>query len=69
MYSFRTLDAYVDELKREESQAMTMKNKKSESALTDKKRKPVKGSFGVEKLKKANVKGMSKLSDFFTKKA
>ena len=34
----------------------------------DKKRKAVKASTGVEKLKKANVKGMAKLSSFFQKK-
>lgn len=34
---------------------------------TDKKRK-AKTSVGVEKLKKANIKGMSKLSTFFQKK-
>ena len=36
-------------------------------AGTDKKRK-AKTSVGVEKLKKANIKGMSKLSTFFQKK-
>ncbi|KAG1862529.1 ribonuclease H2, subunit B [Suillus subalutaceus] len=35
----------------------------------DKKKKGAKSSHGVEKLKKANVAGMSKLSTFFTKKA
>lgn len=34
-----------------------------------KKKKDAKSSHGVEKLKKANVAGMSKLSTFFTKKA
>ena len=34
----------------------------------DKKRKAVKASTGVEKLKKANTKGMAKLSTFFQKK-
>lgn len=35
----------------------------------DKKKKGAKSSHGVEKLKKVNVAGMSKLSTFFTKKA
>ncbi|KAG1770504.1 ribonuclease H2, subunit B [Suillus occidentalis] len=35
----------------------------------DKKKKDAKSSHGVEKLKKASVAGMSKLSTFFTKKA
>ncbi|KAG2148434.1 ribonuclease H2, subunit B [Suillus cothurnatus] len=35
----------------------------------DKKKKDAKSSHGVEKLKKANVAGMSKLSTFFTEKA
>ena len=34
-----------------------------------KRKKDGKGSQGVEKLKKANVNGMSKLSTFFTRKA
>lgn len=34
-----------------------------------KKKKDAKSSHGVEKLKKASVAGMSKLSTFFTKKA
>lgn len=39
----------------------------TKDAGTDKKRK-AKTSVGVEKLKKANIKGMSKLSTFFQKK-
>ena len=39
----------------------------TKDAGTDKKRK-AKGSHGVEKLKKANTKGMAKLSSFFQKK-
>ncbi|KAF4567569.1 hypothetical protein EYR40_006570 [Pleurotus pulmonarius] len=43
------------------------KGKKGTKAAEDKKRKSVKGSTGVEKLKKANTKGMSKISSFFAK--
>ncbi|KJA20727.1 hypothetical protein HYPSUDRAFT_88505 [Hypholoma sublateritium FD-334 SS-4] len=40
---------------------------KGQKAVPDKKRKAPKPSFGVEKLKKANTTGMSKLSSFFNK--
>lgn len=39
----------------------------SKSTGTKKRKGPAKGSHGVEKLKKANVKGMAKLSNFFQK--
>lgn len=42
-------------------------NSKEEKDGGDKKRK-AKTSVGVEKLKKANIKGMAKLSSFFQKK-
>ncbi|KAF7428249.1 hypothetical protein PC9H_007470 [Pleurotus ostreatus] len=41
--------------------------KSTKTAGEDKKRKSAKGSTGVEKLKKANTKGMSKISSFFAK--
>ena len=42
-------------------------SKDQKEAGNDKKRK-AKGTHGVEKLKKANIKGMAKLSTFFQKK-
>lgn len=70
--SFTDLDAFMKRLE-EESMATTAKSGKgaqtSKDTNGDKKRKSAKGSQGVEKLKKANVKGMAKLSTFFTKKA
>ncbi|PBK91465.1 hypothetical protein ARMGADRAFT_968122 [Armillaria gallica] len=71
-YDFTDLDAFMKRLE-EESMATTAKSGKgaqtSKDTNGDKKRKSAKGSQGVEKLKKANVKGMAKLSTFFTKKA
>ena len=76
--SFSLLDAHLKVLK-EESMALAAANmnaveareSKSSSekeAEGDKKRKAAKASTGVEKLKKANIKGMAKLSTFFVKK-
>ncbi|SJK97487.1 related to Sulfate adenylyltransferase [Armillaria ostoyae] len=71
-YDFTDLDAFMKRLE-EENMATTAKSGKgtqtSKETNGDKKRKSAKGSQGVEKLKKANVKGMAKLSTFFTKKA
>lgn len=73
--SFTELDAYMKVLK-EEAMALSAVNmnavearesKEQKDAGNEKKRK-AKGSVGVEKLKKANIKGMSKLSAFFQKK-
>ena len=74
--SFAALDKYLKILK-EEAVALSAINMNAVEAkesgterkdsVTDKKRK-AKGSTGVEKLKKANIKGMSKLSSFFQKK-
>ncbi|KAI0630363.1 ribonuclease H2, subunit B [Trametes polyzona] len=74
-YDFASLDAHMKALK-EESMALAAVNmnaveakesKEQKSTGTDKKRK-AKGSHGVEQLKKANTKGMAKLSTFFQKK-
>ncbi|KAK0461281.1 ribonuclease H2, subunit B [Desarmillaria tabescens] len=71
-YDFTDLNAFMKQLE-EESLATTTKSGKGtqtpKETNGDKKRKNAKGSHGVEKLKKANVKGMAKLSTFFTKKA
>ena len=76
--SLSKLDAHVKALASEQSFLESEKNvatKKSKadgataSEGTKKRKKDGKGSHGVEKLKKANVNGMSKLSTFFTKKA
>ncbi len=74
--SFASLDAHMKVLK-EESMALAAVNMNAIEAkesreqkvanTADKKRK-AKGSHGVEQLKKANTKGMSKLSSFFQKK-
>lgn len=44
------------------------KVKKETAAETKKRKAGTQGSRGVETLKKANTKGMSKMSSFFTKK-
>ncbi|KAE9411259.1 hypothetical protein BT96DRAFT_952373 [Gymnopus androsaceus JB14] len=77
-YNLSELDAYMTKLedeKRLEAQAASTSTKSrgkavAKTASTDKvdKRKAPKASQGVEKLKKANINGMSKLSTFFTKK-
>lgn len=76
--SFAALDAHMKVLK-EEAMALAAVNmnavearesrdsKEDKDTGGDKKRKP-KTSAGVEKLKKANIKGMAKLSTFFQKK-
>ncbi|KAI0780054.1 ribonuclease H2, subunit B [Fomes fomentarius] len=77
-YDFAALDAYMKVLK-EEAMALAAVNmnaveareskdsKEEKDAGGDKKRK-AKGTTGIEKLKKANIKGMAKLSTFFQKK-
>ncbi|RPD59858.1 hypothetical protein L227DRAFT_653766 [Lentinus tigrinus ALCF2SS1-6] len=77
-YDFAALNAYMKVLK-EESMALAAVNMNAveareskdsgdtKDAGNDKKRK-AKSSTGVEKLKKANIKGMAKLSSFFQKK-
>ena len=77
-FSSAELDAYMKVL-RDEAMAIAASKMKAieakESVDTkeqkeqdnDKKRKP-RTSVGVEKLKKANTKGMAKLSTFFQKK-
>lgn len=49
-------------------EARESKSSRDNDTSDDKKRKAPKASTGVEKLKKANVKGMAKLSTFFQKK-
>lgn len=72
--SFSALDTHLKTTMDEAAAAVpvsTKGGKKIKSQLAtgeDKKRKPAKGSHGVEKLKKANVNGMAKLSTFFKKK-
>ncbi|KAI0706844.1 ribonuclease H2, subunit B [Cerioporus squamosus] len=78
-YDFAALDAYMKVL-REENMALAAVNMNAVEAREskdsadgkaaagiDKKRKG-RGSMGVEKLKKANIKGMAQLSTFFQKK-
>lgn len=66
------LNTHVKALAREQtlvSESNAGAKKSTAGPATEaKKRKSTKGSHGVEKLKKANVSGMSKLSTFFTKK-
>ena len=74
--SFTALDAYIKALKDEDA-ANTIagapgKKTRGADVVEDggKKRKAKsKGSQGVEKLKKANVSGMAKISSFFQKKS
>ncbi len=65
--SFKALDVHLTDLHNQETQLAVSRNTKA-AAAPEKKRKAGKGSQGVEKLKKVNTKGMSKLSTFFTKK-
>lgn len=76
--SLTKLDAHVRALAEEqtllasENNAVTKKSKAGTATVSEgskKRKKEGKGSHGVEKLKKANVSGMSKLSTFFTKTA
>ena len=73
--SFTPLDAYVKALKDEENAIALAGAPGSKPRVTDvaedggKKRKAKsKASQGVERLKKANISGMAKLSTFFQKK-
>lgn len=74
--SFVGLNDYLCSMKEEAlsvavAESTNVKKAKTDSAGQDsKKRKAVvQASKGVEKLKKANVKGMAKLSTFFKKPA
>ena len=74
--SLARLDTHVRALAKEQSllasESSVKKSKVGPAAIsegTKKRKKESKGSQGVEKLKKVNVNGMSKLSTFFTKKA
>ncbi|KAJ3555767.1 hypothetical protein NM688_g2389 [Phlebia brevispora] len=76
-YDFTALTAYLKLLSDEAdevaaSQIEKAETKKSKAAAAsetnDKKRKNAKASHGVEQLKKANTKGMAKLSTFFQPK-
>ena len=73
--SFTALDAHIKALREEEvadalAGAPAKKSRSADKIDDDgKKRKAkTKGSQGVEKLKKANVSGMAKISSFFQKK-
>lgn len=75
-HSLTKLDAHVKALAKEQSllasdnDVITKKSKAGTATISEgskKRKKEGKGSHGVEKLKKANVNGMSKLSTFFTK--
>ncbi|EEB96940.1 hypothetical protein MPER_03836 [Moniliophthora perniciosa FA553] len=74
-YDFVHLDQYLRNLEDEKMCAETPSSggKKAKGPLPNEnpangKRKAAKGSQGVEKLKKANINGMAKLTTFFTKK-
>ena len=73
--SFTPLDAHIKALKDEEAASALAGAPAKKSRAADvvdddgKKRKAkIKSSQGVEKLKKANVSGMAKISSFFQKK-
>ncbi|KAM6502018.1 Ribonuclease H2, subunit B [Amanita muscaria] len=68
-YDFRALDAHIKTIRAEITAPPESKKQvsaKGTQPSEDKKRKS-KASNGVEKLKKANVSGMAKLSKYFTK--
>jgi len=70
-YDFGELDIYlqetVDVLPSLTTEIAKKKSKEEKTKEEGKKRKNAKGSLGVEKLKKANIDGMTKLSSFFNK--
>lgn len=70
--SFTELDAHFKSAENETAAMAAVKEngkvkKKATTGTEEKKRKNSKGSQGVEKLKKANVNGMAKLSSFYKK--
>jgi ribonuclease H2 subunit B len=68
--SFTKLDTFLESTINEAMASVAVtQNKKTGNKMTTegKKRKAVKGSQGVETLKKVNVNGMAKLSTFFKK--
>ncbi|EJU04090.1 hypothetical protein DACRYDRAFT_114503 [Dacryopinax primogenitus] len=69
-YDFTRLEAHLKAIAGEAQAAITRAGDepKLKDATNATNKKPNKGSFGVEKPKKANVAGMAKLSTFFTKK-
>ncbi|KAI5823861.1 hypothetical protein K523DRAFT_376647 [Schizophyllum commune Tattone D] len=70
-YDFTPLDAHLKTMHEADiliAAESTAKGKKGAAAGKDSKKRKGKGSQGVEKLKKANTEGMSKLSSYFTKK-
>ncbi|KAI0344673.1 hypothetical protein BDW22DRAFT_1354793 [Trametopsis cervina] len=78
-YDFASFDLYMKSLQDEAASLAAAEMSKAEAKESkgakgdksgDKKRKgPAKGSVGVEKLKKANTRGMAKLSTFFQAKS
>jgi ribonuclease H2 subunit B len=65
--SFTELEKYLQSLEEEIAPPIAKGSVKGKSMpATDTKKR--KGSQGMEKLKKANVNGMAKLSTFFSKK-
>jgi len=68
LYSLAALHKHIQTNSVDGALKSATNTKDAESkAEADKKRKAVKASAGVEKLKKANVKGMAKMTSFFTK--
>ncbi len=49
-------------------EARESKDSREEKDVGGDKKRKAKGTIGIEKLKKANIKGMAKLSTFFQKK-
>ena len=74
IFSFTKLDAYLKSLQDEAAALVVatgntkLKRKDSKQADDDNKKKvKSKASQGVDKLKKANINGMAKMSSFFKK--
>jgi len=71
--SFAELESYLKRTRQDDVDAAVAAPKKgtkkdtSKAAAGDKRKTAPKTSVGVEKLKKANVGGMAKLSTFFNK--
>ncbi|KAJ3762825.1 ribonuclease H2, subunit B [Lentinula raphanica] len=78
-YDFTELDTYLEKLEEErrataqevaaKTRKRTVKKEDSKEKVDKRKASAPKPSQGVEKLKKANINGMAKLSTFFTKKS
>ena len=72
MVSFTALESHIKTLEITDAviqESKAAKKLESQEQEGKKRKATVQGSKGVEKLKKANIKGMAKISSFFQKSA